>query len=504
MLKYCIINAKKIIPISLATSGVFYCCDKKFDGKASSAFLRMGRAVSTVSAIVFDYKLALRKLDESSDVYRDVKSRVHSRAAVRLKELCKKNGGVYIKVGQHLSSLDYLLPREYTSCLKELLSKAPVSPIEEVFAVIEEDLNDKVENIFQEFSEEPIGAASLAQVHKAKLKNTGDLVAVKVQHKVVKQNSDIDILTMEILVTLVGKTFPEFSFMWLVEETKKNLPKELDFIHEGKNCEKVEKMFKHLKFLKVPKVYWKFSSHRILTMEYCEGNQIDDTAYAIKNQINIRKTISYLTQLYGEMIYEKGFIHCDPHPGNILIRGKGRNDVELVLLDHGLYQTLTEDFRIEYSRLWLSLMKSDIESIKKHANFLGVGHLYGLLATMEEYIRLHAGKFITEIAEVLATVPRQMLLVLKTNDLIRSIEYTHNMRSDPRNLLKVAESCTNAVYRYEKEKSSKFTYLFLSFAHSIAIMKLGFYSHLMSLSRIGLRYFHFFRRLFSSSQLALN
>lgn len=101
------------------------------------------------------------------------------------------------------------------------------------------------------------------------------------------------------------------------------------------------------------------------------------------------------------MIYERGFIHCDPHPGNILIKEKGKNDVELVLLDHGLYQvkfqiettlfinkfllnfqTLTDDFRIEYSKLWISLMKSDIEGIKNHANHLGVGHLYGLLATM--------------------------------------------------------------------------------------------------------------------------
>lgn len=90
-------------------------------------------------------------------------------------------------------------------------------------------------------------------------------------------------------MNLVDKAFPEFSFMWLVEETKKNLPKELDFFHEGKNCEKVSSMFKHLKFLKVPKVFWKYTSDRVLTMEFCDGYQIDDKNYVIKNNVNIRK-----------------------------------------------------------------------------------------------------------------------------------------------------------------------------------------------------------------------
>lgn len=134
--------------------------------------------------------------------------------------------------------------------------------------------------------------------------------------------------------------FPDFKFVWLAEETKKNLPIELDFVNEGKNIEKVAKMLaKYSSFVKVPKVYWQFTSDRVLTMEYCDGTRPDDLKQMRENKIDVNKLSRRLGVIFSEMIFINGFVHCDPHPGNILINAKpNQNDFEIVLIDHGLYQ----------------------------------------------------------------------------------------------------------------------------------------------------------------------
>lgn len=107
--------------------------------------------------------------------------------------------------------------------------------------------------MFISFEDEPLGTASLAQVHKAVLKD-GSVVAVKVQHPYVQGNAKVDMKTMEVLVKIMSYVFPEFKFQWLVDETKKNIPQELNFELEGRNAEKVAKMFENIKWLRVPKV----------------------------------------------------------------------------------------------------------------------------------------------------------------------------------------------------------------------------------------------------------
>lgn len=123
-----------------------------------------------------------------------------------------------------------------------------------------------------------MGTASLAQVHRAKLKN-GDVVAVKVQHHFVRKNIDIDLKWMEFVLSTMTKVFPEFQMQWLIDETKKNIAIELDFIQEGRNAEKVADMFKHYTWLQIPKIYWNYSTERVLVMEYVTGGQVNDAQY---------------------------------------------------------------------------------------------------------------------------------------------------------------------------------------------------------------------------------
>ena len=123
---------------------------------------------------------------------------IHKRSALCLREMCSRNGGLFIKVGQHIGALEYLLPREYVQAFKVFHNEAPQTPFDRLATVIEEDLGKPVSEIFSEISPEPLGAASLAQVHRATLRRDGSQVAVKVQHPDVRKNGYTDMDTIDV------------------------------------------------------------------------------------------------------------------------------------------------------------------------------------------------------------------------------------------------------------------------------------------------------------------
>ncbi|KAK2150013.1 hypothetical protein LSH36_427g03001 [Paralvinella palmiformis] len=413
--------------------------------------LRFGRAAKSVAVCVADYKWNLRGLDPKTDKYWKVKS----------------------QVGQHLGALEYLLPVEYVETMKVLHSDAPQSPKEDLFKVIKEDLGKDVDEIFTNFEDKPLGAASLAQVHKAKLKDTGTVVAVKVQHPRVKAHSVVDMATMELLVHLVSWIFPEFNLIWLAEETKKNFPIELDFYNEAKNCERMKELLSYCDYLKIPKVYWDFTTNRVLTMEYCEGAQVNDVEYIKDNNISVNEISEKLGELYSEMIFVHGYVHCDPHPGNVLVKNTPKG-VQLVLLDHGLYQTLTDEFRLDYCKLWKAIIGTDMDRIKKYSERIGIGRLYPLFACMvtarswsaiskgvdkleftkseEEEIQNNVSSYLSEISEILNTVPRQMLLIFKTNDLLRGIETHLKTRAMASSFITMSRACLRSIFSHKRNK----------------------------------------------------
>ncbi|XP_001630201.2 aarF domain-containing protein kinase 1 [Nematostella vectensis] len=433
----------------------------------SSGLVRCGRAVWTVVKISFDYKTTLMGLDRNSEKYSRLMSEVHLRSAVKLRDLCAINGGVYIKGAQYISALDYLLPMEYVETMKVFHNEAPQSTIADIYRTLEEDLGVSPDEVFSRFDVVPIGCASLAQVHKAML-HDGRTVAIKVQHRDVQEHVTVDIYTIELLSKAVAWAFPEFKFTWLVDETKRNLPLELDFTHEGKNAEKVAKIFNSCTFLKVPEVLWKWTSRRVLVMEFCEGGKVDDIEFMQDHEIMSDEVSRKLGELYSEMIFVTGYVHCDPHPGNVLVRKDCNGSVEIVLLDHGLYNQLTDEFRVQYCKLWQSLIASDVEGIKKYSTELGVGDLYGLFACMltarswniitsdgidngpvtdqeAEEIRSGVAEYLTHIADLLDRVPRQLLLILKTNDLLRSIDRQLHTSAAAQSFLTMSRCCIRAV-----------------------------------------------------------
>lgn len=169
----------------------------------------------------------------------------HKRCAERTLRVLEKNGSIFIKLGQHLSSMSYLLPLEWTTTFIPLQDKCPVSSFESVEAMFVKDTGKRIDELFSSFDREPIGAASLAQVHVAVLQETGQKVAVKVQHPALEEWVPLDLALTRFTFSTLKRFFPEYDLEWLSNEMEFSLPQELDFRMEAENARRASDHFRN-------------------------------------------------------------------------------------------------------------------------------------------------------------------------------------------------------------------------------------------------------------------
>lgn len=238
-------------------------------------------------------------------------SDVHTRNAVRLTKMCASNGGLYIKLGQHIAMLDYVVPQEYRTELTALLGTTPYSPIEGVRRVIRKELGDDPEKLFDTFDPEPIASASLAQVHVAT--KDGVKYAVKVQHEGLAESAVVDQLVITSIVRAVHKLFPEFDYNWLAKEMNRNLPLELNFQCERGNIEKTTNLLRDFILrgeVAVPSVNAALSGRRVLTMTFEDGCYITNSRQISEWGLSRAQIGRTVAAVFCEQIFKHGFVHC--------------------------------------------------------------------------------------------------------------------------------------------------------------------------------------------------
>ncbi|KAL6878752.1 ABC1 family domain-containing protein [Trichoderma novae-zelandiae] len=446
---------------------------------------RTGRVVAALAVCINDYRTTLKTKATIEDPEKqdEILKACHKRCAERTLKVLEKNGGIFIKLGQHLSAMNYLLPPEWTTTFIPLQDKCPVSSFASIQDMFRRDTNEDLWDYFSDFSEEPIGAASLAQVHLATIKDTGRKVAVKVQHPELEAWAPLDLALTRYTFSTLKRFFPEYDLEWLSSEMDYSLPKELDFREEAENARRMKAHFAKIPALPlvIPEVMW--AKKRILVMACESGRRPDDLEYLDKNGIDRDEVSATLARIFNEMIFGDGApLHCDPHGGNLAIRKnttrRGPN-FDIILYDHGLYRDIPLPLRRSYAKMWLAVIDGDMGRMKKYAHEVAgiseedfplfasaiTGRDFSIVSKEGSILKTRTADeekhmsgalqegLIVDLVQMLGRVPRIILLILKTNDLTRSLdENLHTSQGPIRTFMILARYCTRTVFHEQLEE----------------------------------------------------
>lgn len=405
-----------------------YAVDKRYN---HSAIIRSFRTFRVGLITALDYKINFRE----NPLFADSIAEVHRRSAERVFDLLRANGGLYLKIGQAIAMQSAILPPEFQKMFSKMFDDAPQNDWADIEQVIREDFGKSPEEVFGvSFSGDPDqglleknarASASVAQVHWARLKD-GREVAIKVQKKEIAAQVGWDLWSFKV-VTKVYTWWFDLPFYTLVPYITERLLLETDFQNEADNSERMAALIKKEPRLRdrvyIPTVYRDISSKRVMTAEWIEGVRLWDKdgitkpweggwrkgspgchgtpldppngKVSVEQQseagqykpdrtywkgprrngglgLSLYEVMTTMVDLFSAQMFLWGWVHCDPHPGNIFIRRLPSGQSELVLIDHGLYIQMKPEFRHQYSLFWKSLMAFDNATLKEVVGQWGI------------------------------------------------------------------------------------------------------------------------------------
>eukprot|EP00388_Colpodella_angusta_P015024 GDKJ01037342.1.p1 GENE.GDKJ01037342.1~~GDKJ01037342.1.p1 ORF type:complete len:806 (-),score=164.87 GDKJ01037342.1:121-2538(-) len=341
-------------------------------------------------------------------------SEYRRRTAEKFLHVCKVHGGLYNKFGQYIGSLNSIMPREVTDTLSVLQDRAREFSETEIRRLIAEELGTTVENFCSSFDFKPIGAASIAQVHTAVLLD-GTKVVVKLQHPSLISELRSDLLTIRSICLLLSWFNPSMGYDWFYPDFVNSFKFEIDFRQEAFNAERIRLLFENSgrsPEILIPKVDFSKTTKRIMVMEYCAGVKVNEKEKLAEMNLDKQKISTLISRTFGEMLHVHGLLHCDPHPGNLLVRPLSQEDMlkmeqnqhwikrlwkrstriisqipiirnlfpvdfslnppQLIVLDHGMYRRLNPQVRLAVCHLFRGIISKNPEDLKKAAAGLNV------------------------------------------------------------------------------------------------------------------------------------
>jgi predicted unusual protein kinase regulating ubiquinone biosynthesis (AarF/ABC1/UbiB family) len=300
------------------------------------------------------------------------KNRPHRqrRPAQKLVNTLIRLGPTFIKIGQTLSTRVDLLPPPYVEALAQLQDRVPAFSTTTAIDIIERELGQPLGNLYQEFEPQPIAAASLGQVHRARL-HSGELVVVKVQRPGLEELFRLDFQILQQLMQFCESKFPwtrTYGLTAIYQDFFTLLFQEIDYVNEGQNADRFRHNFRHQKMVIAPIIYWRLTTSKVLTMSYLPGIKIDRRAELLAAGFQPQKINQVGICCYMQQLMIDGFFQGDPHPGNMAITSEGK----LAVYDFGMMTQLPPKAKEQMIDTFLSIIRKDPNAVVEHLTAMGL------------------------------------------------------------------------------------------------------------------------------------
>jgi ubiquinone biosynthesis protein len=403
--------------------------------------LRIGRTAASLWALYKVPDFARRVLRRPPPADR---SATHERAAQQVLGTALAMRGVVIKLCQAVATRSDVFPPPFVRILKQCHDAVPPQPFERIRGAVEQELGKPLDAVFSEFAETPLASASLAQVHRAVLRD-GRPVAVKVQYPDIEDIVRTDLANMRRACRIYERLDPQpLELLPLLTELTKYLSLELDFEREADSADRVRELFADDPGVAVPRIHREWSTSRLLVMELVDGIKITEREALEAAGLDPSEVVQDLMRIYVQMILAAGFFQADPHPGNLFVRP----DRQIVLMDFGLAKELPEGFGLGLFELMFSMMTQNESAMIRAFQELGFETRTGDPATFVRIARRmmarsESGRFEGEFTEEMTDelfeairedpvvrVPSDFVLVGRVFALLSGIAHTLGHRAN--------------------------------------------------------------------------
>jgi ubiquinone biosynthesis protein len=327
------------------------------------------------------------------------------RPAERLRAALGELGATFIKLGQTLSTRADLLPADVVEELAKLQDAAPPVPVADIRRIIREDLGAEADALFASFDDAPLASASIGQVHTARLADGRDVV-VKVQRPGVEAQVEVDLQILGRVTDWVSANTEfgrDYDLRPLVDEFAHTIRNELDYIHEGETADRFRRAFAGDPRVSIPLVHWDLTTRRVLTLERVTGVKISDLDGLDRLGIRRRGIAENWVRIFLRGVFELGFFHADPHPGNFFARSDGG----LAIVDFGMVGRVPAALRLRLLRAGLAAIREDPEGLAEELYAMGVAgpraDRAGFLRDLDHVIGRYGGRSLRELSAAVVT-----------------------------------------------------------------------------------------------------